>query len=174
MRKLRLSTSTKGSIMLSIQSETADSPESSKSAPTQQNLTIGVLAGVGAMLAGTLLWILIARKYQVSWMSIVVAFGIASATKYAGKVTVWWPGAINGLLALVAALIGNLATAIYIVSKRGKTPGEILAGMDVGTAITFLKALSGPMGIVFYALAIYVGFWFSFTRIPKTPGELPD
>lgn len=160
--------------MLSTQPETTESTGSSKVASAQQKVSIGILAGIGAMLAGTILWVLIAQKYKVSWMSIVVAFGIASATKYAGKVTVWWPGVINAVLALVAAVIGNLATAIYIVSKRGKTPGEILAGMDIGTAITFLKALSGPIGIVFYALAIYVGFWFSFTHIPKIPGELPD
>ena len=174
MQSPELSTSTKGSNMLSTRNEMTDSPESSKVASSRQNLPTGILAGVGAMLAGTVLWILVAQKYQVSWMSIVVAFGIASATKYAGKVTVWWPGAINAILALIAAIIGNLATAVYIVSKRGKTPGEIMAGMDVGTAVTFLKALSGPVGIVFYALAIYVGFWFSFTHIPKTPGELPD
>ncbi|MBN1761250.1 MAG: hypothetical protein JW863_23195 [Chitinispirillaceae bacterium] len=141
---------------------------------TAGNPLIGIAAGFGGMLAGTALWIAIAQKYQVSWMSIVVAFGIASAARYAGKLTIWWPGIICGVFSLLSALIGNLATAIFIVSKRGKTPGEILSALDLGTAVTFLKALSGPMGVIFYLLAIYVGFWFSYKHLPKTPGELPD
>ena len=160
--------------MLTEPSERAEKNSNGKTASTGDNPLVGIAAGFGAMLAGTAIWIAVAQKYQVSWMALVVAFGIASAARYSGKLTIWWPGIICGVFSLIAALVGNLATAIFIVAKRGKTPGEILAGMDIGTAVTFLKALSGPMGVVFYLLAIYVGFWFSYKHLPKMPGELPE
>ena len=157
--------------ILAVSEETTGTAAQNK---VSGNPLIGIVAGFGAMLGGSALWIAVAQKYQITWMSIVVAFGIASAVKYAGKVTLWWPGVVSALFALIAAIVGNLATAVFIVSKRGKTPGEIISGMDIGTAITFLKALSGPMGILMYLITLYVGFWFAFKHEPKKPVELPD
>jgi hypothetical protein len=146
----------------------------SKAKPDTQNVPLGIGAGVGVAIVGTGLWIVIAQKYQITWMSVVIAFGIASAMKYAGKFKVMWPGIISAFLSIIAAVIGNLATAIVIVSKRGSTPGEIIAQLDIATAISFLKAIGGPMGIIFYLVVLYVGFWFAFKHEPKKPVELPD
>lgn len=157
--------------VLAVSEETSGSPSQNK---VSGNPLIGIAAGFGAMIGGIALWIAVAQKYQITWMSIVVAFGIASAVKYAGRVTLWWPGVVSALFALFAAIAGNLATAVFIVSKRGKTPGEIISGMDIGTAITFLKALSGPMGVLMYLITLYVGFWFAFKHEPKKPVGLPD
>lgn len=145
----------------------APGPAAEKSTAAAQRPLLGVAAGVGAMVAGTAFWIFAAQKFQLTWMSAAVAFGIASAIKYAGRSKDLWYGIVGALLAFIAAIAGNLATAIFIVSKRGRTPAEILSQLDVGTAITFLKALGGPMGIVFYAGALYIGFWFSFKHVAK-------
>ena len=143
--------------------------KSKTSASSGQNLPLGFAAAVGAMIVGTVLWILIVQKFQATWMSFVVAFGIGSALKYIGKAKEMWVGVVSAFLTLIAALAGNLATAIFIVvTKKGGTPGAVLAGLDFGTAVIYLKALAGPMGIIFYAVAIYIGFWFSFTHVPKT------
>jgi len=155
-----------------FEERSANKPASVKSAEAAQRPLIGVAAGVGAMLAGTALWILAAQKFQLTWMSAAVAFGIASAIKYAGRSKDFWYGIVGALLALIATIAGNLATAIFIVSKRGRTPAEILAQLDVDTAITFLKALGGPMSIVFYGGALYIGFWFSFKHVVKN--KQPD
>jgi hypothetical protein len=142
-----------------------------KESKKQQPL-LGITAGILAAAIGATLWILIAQKYQLTWMSAAVAFGIASAIRYAGKAKDFRFGIVGAFLSIIVALIGNLATAIFIVSKRGKTPSELLSQLDVSTAITFLKALSGPMGIVFYIAVIYIGFWFSFKHASKKPVEI--
>lgn len=131
------------------------------------NPFIGIIAGIGATVAGTALWIFIARKYQLTWMPAVLAFGIASAIKYAGKAKKYWYGIIGAILSLITAVIGNLATAVFIVSKRGKSPIEIISELDIATSFTFLKALNGSIGLFFYAATIYIGFWFSFQHTPK-------
>lgn len=138
----------------------------------RQRPLIAVVSGIGAMAAGTALWILIAQRYQISGLSLAVAFGIASAIKYSGKTVDFRYGIAGGILSLIAAIAGNLATTIFILSKRGKTPMEILLQLDPATALSLLKALSGPMGVLFYIATVGIGFWFAFRHIPKPPPEI--
>lgn len=147
-----------------MQHTASNAPSTSKSRPL---FALG--AGILAATAGCALWIFIAQKYQLLWMSAAVAFGIASAIRYAGNTNHFVYGIYGAFLSAVVALAGNLATAIFIVSKRGKTPAEILSELDVGTAVTFLNALlNPPMGPIFYAAAIFLGFWFSFKHPVKS------
>lgn len=142
--------------------------ESKPSASSGQNLPLGFAAGIGTMIIGIALWSVVAQKFQVTWMSLVVAFGIASAMKYLGKPKDMWVGIVSAFLSLIAAISGNLATIIFMAAKNyKKTPMEILANLDPGTAVMYLSKYTGFLGIIFYAMTAYVGFWFSFTHVPK-------
>jgi hypothetical protein len=142
--------------------------KSKRSASSGTNLPLGFAAGVGAMIVGTLLWIVVARKFQAPWLSFTIAFGIASAVKYVGKSKDMRVGFVSAFLSLICAIIGNLMTAVFIfISKKGGTPGEVIAQLDFGMAMAFLKAVGGSFGILFYGATLYVGFWFSFTHVPK-------
>ncbi|MCX7725970.1 MAG: hypothetical protein N2053_03875 [Chitinispirillaceae bacterium] len=132
------------------------------------NPTIAILCGIGATIGCCLIWIFVAQKFKINGLSLLFALAIASAIKYGGKANKYWYGIIGATLSVITALIGNLATAIFIMSQRGKTPLEILKAMDISTAILFIKAINGYVGIIFYIGAIIIGFWFSFYH-PKKP-----
>lgn len=141
---------------------------STKNKNQKPNPLVAILAGVGATLGCCLLWILIAQKFKINGLSLLFALVIASAIKYGGKANKYWYGIIGATLSVITALIGNLATAIFIASQRGKTPLELLKAMDFSTALLFIKAINGYVGIIFYVGAIIIGFWFSYYH-PKKP-----
>ncbi len=134
--------------------------------PRPENALLGISAGAGMMVIGTVLWVLLSPKYQMPGMAIVIALGIACAIRYIGNTAKPWYGIVAAGLTLVASVIGNLATAIFLMSRIGKKPPlEILTQLDFGTAISLLKAIGNPL---FYLAALFVGYWFAFKHTKKT------
>ena len=141
---------------------------------TTQNPFLGIGAGVGAMIVGTALWVLIVQKFQMTWMSVAIAFGIASAIKYAGKAKDMWYGFVSAALSLLAAFIGNYATVVFLYARKyDKTPIEAFSTMGFGEAAIYMKYLAGFVGIILYIATIYVGFWFAYEH-PKKKSMVPD
>ncbi len=140
-----------------------------------QKALFGIGAGFLAMAAGVTLWILLAKKYQLTWMSLAVAFGIASAIRYAGKTKDMWYGIVGAVFALIAAVTGNLATIVFMAAQNyNKSPGEIAVNLDAGTAFFYLSKYSGALGVVFYLATAAIGFWFAFGHAVKRPLDLPE
>ena len=90
--------------------EVKETKVKSQSPKKEQNALFGIGAGILAAVAGTALWILIAQKYKMPMLSIAIAFGIASAIRYAGKTNDMWYGIIGAALSLIVAIVGNIAT----------------------------------------------------------------
>jgi hypothetical protein len=131
---------------------------------------LGIGAGILVAAAGTALWIVLGRKYQISWMAAFIAFGAASAIKYVSKGTRFWYGIAGGLIALCAALTANLFTAMFLISQRYEKPvGEIIGQLDIGTAASYISALARPVDYLLYFATVVIGFWFSFTRKVTAP-----
>ena len=70
------------------------------------------------------------------------------------------------MLSLAGLLIGNLAVAVLVLSKEIGVPiGGVLSILDMDFIGTIFKeALSGPIDLLFYGLALYFGYRFSIRR----------
>jgi hypothetical protein len=135
------------------------------SVPAKQKPLPALGAGFGAMIVGTALWVAVAQKFQMPWLSVVLAYGIACAIRYSGNITDKRLGIAGALFSLITTLCGNLATTIIILSKvYSKSPLEIFGKLNMGQAI--LESFRGP-GIIFYIGALFIGFWFAYRHPPK-------
>lgn len=141
--------------------------------PQQAGLGIG--AGIIATIAGTAILILIAQKYKMPMMSIVIAFGIASAIRYAGKANKAWYGIVGAVLSFIAAFAGFLATGIniYCIKYPSMTPKAILANLNLENALTLIQPVGWPIVIICSIASLGIGFWFAFKHQANTPSELP-
>ena len=150
-------------------------PADTSSSENEQNPLFGIGAGVLAMIAGTALWIMIAQKFKMSGFSVAIAFGIASAIKYAGKTKELWYGIVGAVLSLIAAFAGNYATVTFLYARKfKKTPLEALSAMTFTEALTYMRYLAGFFGIVIYLLTIYIGFWYAFEHRKKKNPYAPE
>jgi len=136
----------------------------------KQNPQFGIIAGVASSIVITFIWIVIAHKLKVSWMSLAAAFGIAFSIQFAGKTVDLWYGIVGGTLSLLAALTGHMSTAILLLSKYKEiSVAQVLSELTFSKFFTYFSALMQPLDFLMYAGAVFAGFWFSFKHIKIDP-----
>lgn len=137
----------------------------------KQKPLLAISAGTLAFIATTVLWVLMASKYQVSWMALAVGFGTAFSIQYAGKIIDQWYGFIAVFLTLISIIVGTLSTAVNIFAAGKQIPkSEVLAQLDFPMAINFFTAMMRPIDVILSLGAIFAAFWFSFKHLePPQP-----
>jgi hypothetical protein len=146
---------------------TAAPAQSVQKNDTTPKIHIPILAGLGAAVLGLGVWILLCQKFQVLWMAPAIAYGIANAVKYTSKSKKPLFGLYSVLLSVIVAIIGNLTTAIMIMSKTGTPALQLASELNVDKALLYLSILSkDPINLLFYAATIVLGFWFAFKHQP--------
>ena len=131
-----------------------------------QNLFLGVLAGCVAAVIGAIAWALItvATGFQIGWMAVGVGFLVGYSMKYLGKGTTVVFGVTAAVIALVGCVAGNLLTTVIMVAKQEQMAVmAILQKLTPAIVVDLLKETSQPMDLLFYGLAIYEAYKFSFT-----------
>ena len=134
----------------------------------EQNLPVGVVAGLGAALVGAVAWaaITFAMEYQIGYMAIAVGFLVGFAVRL-GKGTDKIFGIVGAVFALAGCLLGNFLSIILFACKQEH--------MNVFTALTTLDYTKvpaimsdsfSPMDLLFYGIAVYEGYRFWFRPMP--------
>ena len=128
----------------------------------QQNLPLGILAGGLAALAGAVLWGLVTAftHYQIGWMALGVGCLVGLAVRKAGKGIEQTFGLAGGALAFLGCLAGNVLVVYLMV---GPLPPEKVCAILVRSFT--------PIDLLFYGLAVYEGYRFSFRRLSRAELE---
>jgi len=136
----------------------------------EQNLPIGIAAGIIACLVSAGLWALITvlTKYQIGYMAIGVGFLVGFAIRFAGKGIDKIFGIVGALLALVGCALGNFFSVVsFTADEMGSTFGEVLGLIDLQSIPSILFETGSPMDLLFYGIAVYVGYKFSFRQVTE-------
>jgi hypothetical protein len=142
----------------------------------EQNLPLGIAGGSAAAAVGAVVWALVTviTGYQISWMAIGVGFLVGVALRSSGKGIDKIFGWLGALLALGSCLAGNfLAIAMLIAQQQSMFLGTVLLSMLIspGLSLQLLAEWFSPMDLVFYGLAFYEGYRFSFRQISAAEEE---
>jgi hypothetical protein len=127
------------------------------------NLTLAVVAGLAAAIAGAVIWavITVSTKYQIGFMAIGVGFLVGWTVRAAGKGSAMSYSVIGGALALFGCLLGNLLSACGFLATEQNMPLMAIVGRALanpGLAVELLQETFNPMDLLFYAIAVYEGF----------------
>jgi len=134
----------------------------------EQDLSRGILAGLGAAILGACLWavITVLTGYQIGWMAVGVGFLVGFANRTFGRGVDKTFGYCGALLALVGCVLGNLLSVCIMIGNQTETSSlTVLSSLNPGTAIDLILATFQPMDILFYGLALYEGYKFSFRQL---------
>lgn len=142
----------------------------------EQNLLLGALSGAAAALVGAVAWAAITylTSYQIGWMAIGVAFLVGWAMRTFGKGVDKLFGVTGAALALLGCLAGNLfMLAALIAREETASIVEVLMIMVLSpvAVIELLAATFSPIDLLFYALALYYGYRYSFRQITQAERE---
>lgn len=138
----------------------------------EQNLLLGVLGGVVAAVIGAAIWavVTVVTKYQIGWMAIGVGFLAGYAVRALGKGVSKSFGIVGALCALLGCLLGNVLSACGFLANQESIPVlqvVIKVLTQPALAVELLKITFSPMDLLFYGIAVYEGYKFSFRQITQ-------
>ena len=135
-----------------------------------QNLSMGILGGFIAALAGASVWAIITAitEYQIGFMAIGVGFLVGYAVRYLGHGLDQVYGYIGGGLSLVGCLLGNVLTACIFYAEAESVPFmDVVGSLDFSIAFEILVDTFSFMDILFYGIAVYYGYKWSFRQFTE-------
>jgi len=135
----------------------------------RQNLSLALLAALFAAAVGAAAWaavtVLTKREYAV--LAIGVGFLVGICVRTAGRGIDKVYGAIGGLFALLGVVAGKLAAAVVLISQKTGAPlKQVSKLLDLNLIFTILKQTFSVIDILFYAVAIFVGYKYAIKAIP--------
>lgn len=90
----------------------------------QQNLPLGIAAGLVAAIVGGAVWagITVASQMQIGWMAVGVGFLVGLAVRRLGKGLTKPFGIAGGALALLGCLLGNFLAMCGLLAQADEVP----------------------------------------------------
>ncbi len=135
-----------------------------------QNLLFGIMGGIVAAGIGASIWALItvATDYQIGWMAVGVGFLVGYGVRIFGKGIHKSFGIAGAILSLLGCLAGNLLTTCIVISRHQNIPLlDLVFRLNPEVIVELTTATFNPMDLLFYAIAVYEGYRFSFRRLSK-------
>ena len=122
-----------------------------------------------------MLWAVITyvTEYQIGLMAIgvglLVGFGIRFFSKGIDRIF----GIVGGAISLTSVIFGNFLVSLgFLAIALEVSFIDVLFGSNYARALELMMATFSPIDLLFYAIAVYEGYRFSFRKISKA--ELLD
>jgi hypothetical protein len=138
---------------------------------SEQNLVFAVLAGGAAALLGAGVWaaITVATSFQIGWMAVGVGFLVGYAVRTCGKGIDKSFAVMGAVWSLAGCAAGNLLSVIGVISQQQNIPFfDILEKLSPEIVASLMQATFNPMDVLFYGIAVYEGYRFSWRPITQS------
>jgi len=132
---------------------------------SEQDFPKAIMTGVIVGIIGAVLWgtITVLTGFQIGYMAIGIGAGVGLSMKIVGKGLDQNFGISGGIIALISCLLGNFLSIIgFIANSENLGYFETLNLFDYGQLIPIMTETFNPMDILFYGIAAYAGYKFSF------------
>ncbi|MCD8080959.1 MAG: hypothetical protein LUF04_11320 [Bacteroides sp.] len=142
----------------------------------EENLPMGLLAGWVAALSGAAVWaaVSVATGYQIGYMAVGMGLLVGFMIRRFGKGVRPVFGVMGALLALLGCILGDVFSFIgFIATEMEASFTEVAAQVDYGILAELLFENLLSITALFYAIAVYEGYKFSFrVRIERESGKI--
>jgi hypothetical protein len=139
---------------------------------SQQSLVGALAGGLFSALIGAVIWaaITVVTEYQIGWMSVGIGFLVGMAVRKYGRGITELYGALGAALSLLGCLLGNLLSLGGFIAQKegvGLLATELSILLHPGLWVPLFQATFNPMDVLFYGIAVYEGYRFSFRQITR-------
>ena len=134
----------------------------------EQNLPAAIITGLVIGVAGAILWaiITVSTGFQIGYMAIAIGAGVGYGMRYLGKGIDPIFGFAGAASALFGCLLGNFLSIVgFTAEVEGWSIIETLSYVDYSYIPKIMADTFSPMDLVFYGIALYEGYRFSFRVI---------
>jgi hypothetical protein len=138
----------------------------------EQNLPFAIIASLSSAIVMAILWaaITVTTKYQIGYMAIAVGFAVGFAVRFTGKGIDKIYGIIGAIGALLGCVLGNFLSQVGFIAQDPEIEMSYFEGLkflltDMRLTFEIMKETFSPIDLLFYGIAIYEGYRFSFRTI---------
>lgn len=138
----------------------------------EENLPKGVLFATLAAVLGGVAWglISVSTGYQIGYMAIAIGFIVGFAMRQGKGIRPIF-GVIGAILAFASCVLGDFLSIIgYIAQDSGLAYAEVLSSVDYNELFSVMVENVVSMTALFYGIAVYEGFKFSFRAEKESMG----
>lgn len=131
----------------------------------QQNLSLAITGGLGTAIAAAIAWavITVVTKMELGIVAVAVGYVVGRAIRELGKGLDPVFGYVGAACALFGSGLGNLLSAIAFYAQSQNIPFfQVLTAFDLTLWGKLFGVFFQPMDLLFYGIAIYEGYRFSF------------
>lgn len=136
----------------------------------EQNINKAILGGTLGMVIGAILWavITVITGFQIGYMAIAIGFIVGFLVRTFGKGLDPVYGYIGAVFAILGCLFGNMLSIFgFATQEFGMSFFEVFANVDFSLVINIMIESFSPIDLLFYGIAIYEGYHFSFRQITE-------
>lgn len=137
---------------------------------SKQSLSLGVITGLLAAVVGAMLWaaITVLTNAQIGWMAVGVAALVGVVVRTLGRGLDRSFGWLGAGLSLFSCILGNyLASCVFIAREVGLPVTSVLTQINPAAIPSLMIATFHPLDVLFYGLAIWMGYRLSFRQITE-------
>jgi len=141
---------------------------------SRQPLSVAAAGGLLAALVGALAWAAISAvaNAPVIWMSIGMGAMVGGAIRVLGHGSNRSFGILGAGLTLFACILGNgFANCAFVARDVGLSVTSLLVQISPHSLPRLIAATFHPADVLFYALALCLGYCFSFRRLSQAQGN---
>jgi hypothetical protein len=151
----------------------ADAARSIAELQTRQNFSVAAVGGLATALVGAMVWALLAAttSYQLGWMAVGMGLLVGGAVRVLGRGMDKSFGCLGAAISVFGCLLGNfLSICTAIAGQEGLSPQTVVTHICGNPAMIpgAMLATFHSMDLLFYGIAIYAGYRFSFHRATET------
>jgi hypothetical protein len=135
-----------------------------------QNLPLGLIAGVSVGIIGAILWgaITVATEFQIGYMALAIGAGVGISVRIFGKGIDKIFGILGATIALLSCLLGNFFSIIgFIANTVNLGYFETLSSFNYSYLPDIMAETFSIIDLLFYGIALYEGYKFSFRIITE-------
>lgn len=135
---------------------------------SEQKLVPGIIASLMVGLLGSILWemITVATEFQIGYMAVAIGAGVGLTMRKFGKGIDIYFGILGAAIALFSVILGNI---LGILGFAGQAENlnllETMIYFDYSYLLDIMAETFSPIDLVFYAIAIFEGYKFSFRKV---------
>jgi len=132
---------------------------------SQENLIPAVICGAIVGLIGAILWgiVTVVTDFQIGYMAVAIGAGVGYTIRLVGKGVSQIFGFWGGAIAFVSVVLGNVFSIMGIIANyQDVSLVDTLLYMDYSYLPQFMSETFSPIDLLFYGIAIYEGYKFSF------------
>jgi hypothetical protein len=141
---------------------------------SEQNFNMGLITSLIVGLIGAGLWaaITIATNYQIGYMALAIGAGVGFSMRYFGKGLDQKFGIAGAIIALLSCVLGNVFTIIALLGNEVEISFfEAASQLDYSVLPEIMLETGSPIDLLFYGIAAYEGYKFSFLPIAEEEKE---